>query len=337
MKAQPRFCSSFLTRTVILPSCLLAARAPTLPASRAGYSVDRGSGRPAPRWSRMGGSSRCHPRMHRPPLRGRRTRQAAGRTASPGWRPPGQHLATSSDATWPKPSRSTPSRRPRPHPASQAVLVVTDDFRLAASCASLGCEVMPDGVSEDLNATLRPGGRGGRTPLARRGAGRALRRPAGAAAGRAGRGPAARCATRRGGRAAFVRDRTGIGHDVVRRRCRAVRCRRFGLESAARHDGAGAVEVGATATERAHGRRRPGRPRCGAAWPASVRTRPGQAEGGPPQRGDPPTDCAGELRRQDFFAVFLAGAFFAGAFFAAAFLAASRLLGRSLAQRSSWR
>ena len=37
----------------------------------------------------------------------------------------------------------------------QAVLVVTDDFAFAAELAGDGCEVIPDGVSGDLNGTLR--------------------------------------------------------------------------------------------------------------------------------------------------------------------------------------
>ena len=39
----------------------------------------------------------------------------------------------------------------------EAVLVVTDDFRLAAAVRELGCAVVPDGVSNDLNATLVQG------------------------------------------------------------------------------------------------------------------------------------------------------------------------------------
>lgn len=34
------------------------------------------------------------------------------------------------------------------------VLAVTDDFRLADALAATGCSVLPDGVSQDLNATL---------------------------------------------------------------------------------------------------------------------------------------------------------------------------------------
>jgi 2-phospho-L-lactate/phosphoenolpyruvate guanylyltransferase len=39
-------------------------------------------------------------------------------------------------------------------PLVSAVLVVTDDFVLAASLGSSGCSVVPDGVSGDLNASL---------------------------------------------------------------------------------------------------------------------------------------------------------------------------------------
>lgn len=39
-------------------------------------------------------------------------------------------------------------------PGVDAVLAVTDDFRFAAELADAGCSVVPDGVSEDLNATL---------------------------------------------------------------------------------------------------------------------------------------------------------------------------------------
>ncbi len=37
----------------------------------------------------------------------------------------------------------------------EAVLVVTDDHRFAAALRSDGCDVIPDGVSDSLNATLR--------------------------------------------------------------------------------------------------------------------------------------------------------------------------------------
>lgn len=39
-------------------------------------------------------------------------------------------------------------------PGVAAVLAVTDDFRFAARLREVGCEVVPDGVTDDLNATL---------------------------------------------------------------------------------------------------------------------------------------------------------------------------------------
>lgn len=39
-------------------------------------------------------------------------------------------------------------------PGVVAVLAVTDDFRFATQLGAVGCEVIPDGVGEDLNATL---------------------------------------------------------------------------------------------------------------------------------------------------------------------------------------
>lgn len=40
-------------------------------------------------------------------------------------------------------------------PGVVAVLAVTDDHRFAAELAETGCDVIPDGVVDDLNATLR--------------------------------------------------------------------------------------------------------------------------------------------------------------------------------------
>lgn len=132
-------------------------------------------------------------------------------------------------------------------PGVDAVLVVTDDFRLAAAMRSLGCEVMPDGASDDLNATLVQG------------AAEVVRRWPDAV-------PVALCADLpclrpielamvlqevvaqvAAGRAAFVRDRAGVGTTLY-----AAPPDRFdpgfGFGSAARHATAGAVEVGSTAT-----------------------------------------------------------------------------------------
>jgi 2-phospho-L-lactate guanylyltransferase len=131
-------------------------------------------------------------------------------------------------------------------PGVEAVLVVTDDFRLAATMRTFGAEVMPDGASEDLNATLVQG------------AAEVVRRWPDAV-------PVALCADLPGlrpvelasvlhevaaevaaGNAVFVRDLDGSGTTLY-----AAHAARFapgfGFESAARHSGAGAVEVGAAA------------------------------------------------------------------------------------------
>lgn len=128
-------------------------------------------------------------------------------------------------------------------PGVQAVLVVTDDFRLAAAMRELGCAVMPDGASEDLNATLVQA------------AAEVVRRWPGAV-------PVALCADLPGlrpvelagvlqdvvahvatGGTAFVRDRAGAGTTLY-----AAPADRFGPSfgpgSAARHQAGGAVEVG---------------------------------------------------------------------------------------------
>jgi 2-phospho-L-lactate guanylyltransferase len=129
----------------------------------------------------------------------------------------------------------------------EAVLVVTDDFRLAGAMRGLGAEVMPDGVSEDLNATLVQA------------AAEVVRRWPGAV-------PVALCADLPGllpdeltvvladataevsaGRAAFVRDRTGTGTTMYAAAADAF-APSFGPGSAAAHEWAGAVEVGSAAT-----------------------------------------------------------------------------------------
>src|SRR6478609_1912308 len=75
--AHPRFCSSFLTRTAIPPDrALLAGPARTLPASRAGYSVDRVQGphrHAGAGWENRRDVRRCPTHA----LRGRRTREVA--------------------------------------------------------------------------------------------------------------------------------------------------------------------------------------------------------------------------------------------------------------------
>ena len=129
----------------------------------------------------------------------------------------------------------------------EAVLVVTDDFRLARSVQGLGAEVVPDGVSEDLNETLVQA------------AAEVVRRWPGAV-------PVALCADLPGlrpdelgvvlaeagaqvaaGGAAFVRDRAGTGTTLYAAAAGAF-APSFGVGSAAAHERAGAVEVGAAAT-----------------------------------------------------------------------------------------
>ena len=132
-------------------------------------------------------------------------------------------------------------------PGVDAVLVVTDDHRFAASVRDFGCAVIPDGVSEDLNATLVQA------------AAEVVRRWPGAV-------PVVLCADLPGlrpvelagvlgevrdqvgsGRAAFVRDHTGTGTTLYAAPAASFDPS-FGVASAGRHDTAGAVEVGRTAT-----------------------------------------------------------------------------------------
>ena len=128
----------------------------------------------------------------------------------------------------------------------EAVLVVTDDFRLASALRGEGVEVMPDGVSEDLNETLVQA------------AAEVVRRWPGTV-------PVALCADLPGllsdelaavlaeataevaaGRAAFVRDRAGIGTTLYAAPADAF-APSFGLDSAAAHVRGGAVEIGSAA------------------------------------------------------------------------------------------
>ena len=132
-------------------------------------------------------------------------------------------------------------------PGVEAVLVVTDDFRLAGGLRGLGAEVMPDGVSEDLNESLVQA------------VAEVVRRWPGAV-------PVALCADLPGllpaelaavlaeaaaevsaGRAAFVRDRAGTGTTMYAAPAGAF-APSFGLGSAAAHERAGAVEIGSAAS-----------------------------------------------------------------------------------------
>lgn len=131
-------------------------------------------------------------------------------------------------------------------PGVEAVLVVTDDFRLAAALRGTGVEVIPDGVSEDLNETLVQA------------AAEVVRRWPDAV-------PVALCADLPGlksdelagvlveavaevsaGRTAFVRDRAGIGTTLYAAAAGSF-APSFGYDSAAAHERAGAAEIGAAA------------------------------------------------------------------------------------------
>lgn len=132
-------------------------------------------------------------------------------------------------------------------PGVARVLVVTDDFRLAAGMRGLGAEVMPDGASEDLNATLVQAV----AEVARRWPDTV---PVALCADLPGLRPAELAAVLeeavalvRTGGSAFVRDRAGTGTTLYA----AAAARfdpHFGTGSASRHAAQGAVEVGATAS-----------------------------------------------------------------------------------------
>lgn len=120
-----------------------------------------------------------------------------------------------------------------------SVLAVTDDHRFAGTLSSLGCAVIPDGVTGDLNGSLR---------LA---ASEAVRRWPGAL-------PVALTAdlpclrtedldavlSGLDGSPSFVRDAAGTGTSLYAAAPEEFRPR-FGVDSAQAHLAAGAVEVGA--------------------------------------------------------------------------------------------
>lgn len=123
-------------------------------------------------------------------------------------------------------------------PGVAGVLAVTDDHRFAARLAGLGCGVLPDGVSGDLNATLVQGAAEG------------VRRWPGAA-------PVALCADLPAlvpddlaaalaswspGAPAFVADAAGTGTTMYVARPDAF-APRFGPGSASAHAAAGAVPL----------------------------------------------------------------------------------------------
>lgn len=127
------------------------------------------------------------------------------------------------------------------------VLAVTDDFRFAARLSALGCSVMPDGASQDLNATLVQA------------CAEAARRWPGAT-------PVVLCAdlpclvpeelaevlrAATPGTASFLRDHTGSGTTVYVAPPSAF-APRFGSASATRHAEDGAQEIGVAAPSVRH-------------------------------------------------------------------------------------
>ena len=222
--AQPRGCSSFLTRTVTSRSHGPRPDAPCVASRLLGHPPP---GTPAARWSRVAGfvvMSSPLPTDADTPAAWSSYPSSRRRTASPA----SSGSTTTSVASWPRRSRSTPSQaavatpgvaaRPRGHrrlPAGRA-----DARARGRGDARRGQR----GPQRDP----RPGRRGGRTPLAGRGAGRAVRRPARPARSRARRGPGGRGGT---GGCRSCRLREGPrrhGHDDVRRSCRT-------LHAAVRH------------------------------------------------------------------------------------------------------
>ena len=123
-------------------------------------------------------------------------------------------------------------------PGVLGVLVVTDDFRFAGRLADIGCSVIPDGTTDDLNATLVQA------------AAEAVRRWPGTT-------PAALCAdlpcltsselagvlgAAAPGRPSFVRDRAGTGTTLYVAPAGSF-APRFGPGSAERHVAAGVHEI----------------------------------------------------------------------------------------------
>src|SRR6476660_8943400 len=146
--AHPRSWSSFLTRT----SPLLA-----LPVRECRLLGRTGRGPPAARWCRMGGSAVMTALPDRPetPVATRPTcvvvvpvkPPALGKSRLVGLTDEQRRELAEAFALDTVAAAGATT-------GVEAVLVVTDDFRLASALRGEGVEVMPDGVSEDLNETL---------------------------------------------------------------------------------------------------------------------------------------------------------------------------------------
>jgi 2-phospho-L-lactate/phosphoenolpyruvate guanylyltransferase len=126
----------------------------------------------------------------------------------------------------------------RATPAVGLVMVVTDDHRLAARFADEGCAALPDGVTDDLNASLRQAA----AEVVRR---RPDLRPVALCADLPSLAPTdlgAALDAAPADRAAFVRDVAGSGTTMYAAPSAAFDPR-FGPGSAAAHAAAGAVEL----------------------------------------------------------------------------------------------
>lgn len=123
-------------------------------------------------------------------------------------------------------------------PGVLGVLAVTDDAGFAARLATLGCAAVPDGVADDLNATLEQA------------AAEAVRRwPGAAVAALCADLPSLRpddlgaaLAAWAGGGPAFVADAAGTGTTLLVAHVDAFRPR-FGAGSRAAHEAAGAAAI----------------------------------------------------------------------------------------------
>ncbi|MGN0065376.1 MAG: 2-phospho-L-lactate guanylyltransferase [Nocardioides sp.] len=123
-------------------------------------------------------------------------------------------------------------------PAVDAVLAVTDDHHFARRLLGLGCAVIPDGVTNDLNGSLRQAA----LEAARRWPGA---RPVALTADLPCLTPEdlATALSALTGSAAFVRDAAGTGTTLYSAPTSQFRPR-FGQDSAQAHASAGAREVG---------------------------------------------------------------------------------------------
>lgn len=119
------------------------------------------------------------------------------------------------------------------------VMVVTDDHRLAGALRAVGCEVLPDGVSGDLNASLVQAA----AECARRWPGLAVAAVCADLPALRGTDLDAALAQVPGDGAMFVADADGTGTTVYAAASAAVFAPSFGTGSAAAHRDAGAREV----------------------------------------------------------------------------------------------